>query len=90
MAIAGARVRIRVSAGDVPGRDDFSGTRKLLVIHIDTVIDNGNSGAVALTQRPGGFHVGMGIDDIAVDVARLRCHCSGNALRFPISCTSSG
>ena len=48
--IAGAGIRIGVSAGDVARRDDLSGTHELLVIHVDTVIDYGDGGAIALAQ----------------------------------------
>ena len=48
--IAGTGIRISVPAGDVARRDDLSGATELLVVHVDTVIDNGDGGAFALAQ----------------------------------------
>ena len=67
VAVAAAGPRIIASAGYIARRDNLARTGKLLVIHIDTVIDDCNRSAFTLTRVPGGFHIRVGVNGIAID-----------------------
>ncbi len=72
MAIARTRPRISLPPRDVAWCDDLSRSRELLVFGVDTIVDNGDGGAFALTRLPGSLDAGMSVDRVARDSRPLQ------------------
>jgi hypothetical protein len=67
VVVAAAGAGVAALAGHIPRGDDLAGGAELLMVEVEAVVHHGDDRPGAVAEGPGRLHLGVGIDEPAVD-----------------------